>query len=445
VTVVLPTLPHTLKGTDVSLVGYRTEANPTFDASFYRVTNPDPSDTSGANCYVANSLTADTISFVDEMPDTTLITKELDYQNSGELQNICATSPAVLCHGADRLFSAAAGSLDTVTHSKLHFDGDAVAYSDEYDPITADRFGGPVTAIASLNDNVIVFKASRIYFVEGDGPSNLGTGSWSPTREITADCGCIDQRSVVSMPNGLMFQSEKGFYLLGGDFSVTYVGADVERYNSQTFTGATLMADRNQVLFLASDGKSLLYDYYFKQWSTWSNYEGEAAILWKGAYCRLGSDGKVYKESTGYHDAGAEIRRIVKTAPIKNPFSAQGYMRVRYFEILGEYKSPHRMRVTVFFNYEPGMDSYSFEWNPADAMNVTAYGDGLYGDGYYGGAGSAVYQLGHETRMQKCQSIQIQMEDIPELPPGESCILTEVMLEVGLKGGGMRLVNSKET
>ena len=80
----IPTLTHTEKGTDVSIVVYRTEKDPNIvgGAPFYRCSSPDPTST-GDNAYLANSTSAATVTFTDAMADTDLVAKELDYLNSG--------------------------------------------------------------------------------------------------------------------------------------------------------------------------------------------------------------------------------------------------------------------------------------------------------------------------------------------------------------------------
>jgi hypothetical protein len=438
VTVTLPTLTHTNK-TGVRLVGYRTEGTPVFDSSFYQVTGNDPATATGSNCYVPNDKTANTISFQDDLADTSLIAKAVDYQSGGELQNIAPPAPSVIAQGDDRIFSVDAGSSDTVRPSKLHFDGSGVHFTDEFDPISIDRAGGPITAVAVLNDNLVVFKRDRVFVVTGDGPSNTGIGSFSPAKEVTGDVGCIDQRSVVRTPQGLMFQSEKGIQLLDHGFQVGYIGADVEAYNSQTVTSATLVNDSNQVRFLTDEGSTLLFDYYFGQWATWTNYEGVSACLWQGeTYCYLKSNGYCHVENEGHTDAGAAISMLVETGWLKFAGGLQGYQSLRRFGVLGEYRSAHTMRVTVSKDYKVETD-YSFTWDPSTVMNLSTWGgEATWGASSWGGTGSSVYQFLHRPRDQKGQSYKFRFEDIPDAPAGESYVLTELMLEIGIKGGVFR-------
>lgn len=51
--------------------------------------------------------------------------------------------------------------------------------------------------------------------MQGNGPDATGANSdYGDPTLITSDVGCINDNSVVIMPQGLMFQSAKGIYLL---------------------------------------------------------------------------------------------------------------------------------------------------------------------------------------------------------------------------------------
>lgn len=447
-TLTIPTLTHTRKGTNVSIVVYRTPGTPTFDAPFYRVTDADPALASGANRYVANDPTANSVTLQDILTDAQIAAFEVDYQTGGEVEHLAPPPPALLAQGKNRVFTVAGDSSTQVVHSLLRYDGTAVEFSDGFS-VDIDRAGGPITALAVLNEQIIVFKRDRIFAVQGDGPNNLGVGAFLPAQEVTADAGCIDARTVVRMPEGLMFQSAKGIYLLDQGLRVAYVGADVEAYNAQEFVAATLVADTNQVRFLTAAGMTLVYDYLFQQWATWTNHVGYDATLWRAEqYCYVRGDGRVYAETDGvYSDGGAEVRLVVGTAWI-HPGQLQGYQSVRRMGVLGEYRSGHRMRVTVYRNFKIEPD-YQFEWDPATVMNLEQWGDGYWGARQmtpgvftdaqtWGGEGSSVYQFLHRLRDQKCEALRLVFEDLPAIPPGESFVLTELLLEVGTMGGLFR-------
>jgi hypothetical protein len=440
-TLTVPTLAHTSKA-DVVLAVYRTEADPGDDAPFYRVSSLDPAAV-GANGYIKNNTGADTIAFIDKLADATIITRELDYQNTGELDNISAESASVIAAGKDRVFLAGFENPSEIRASKLRYYGTPVAFNDALG-IEVDEAGGPVTGLAVMRDLLIVFKRSRIFALQGEGPDNLGAGSWFPPQQVAADVGCVNQRSIVYIPGGLMFQSEKGIYLLSEGLQTQYIGAAVEAYNGQSVTAATLLPDTNAVRFLTSSGMTLHFDYLFGEWSTFTAHEGIDAVLWKGRYVYARSDGEVRVEDPAlFTDVGVTYRLRLVTAWIKL-VGLQGFQRIRRALVLGEHRSAHKLRCEAGFDYEANLLPVA-TFDSSETMNLTTWGSGATwgSDALWGGEGSRVYQFRSRLPRQKCQAIRFSFEDLPSENPGESYEITELALEVGLKKGAYKLPASR--
>lgn len=366
VTINLRTYPHSLKRTTgraaLDLIVYRTEANAA-DA-LYRVTNPDPTDTSGANCFVVNDPTTDYVAFVDEMPDTTLIGKEPDPLNSGELDPISPDPCTVMAEGQGRLFLAGFENPDLVMYSKIWEEGLTAQFNDAL-TLILPRAGGRVTAIAPLDSAVVIFKQHRIYMVAGTGPNNLGQGSYGDPQLIPCDTGCEDQRTVVNTPMGVIFKSPKGWRLLNLGGSVQDIGGPVDDYDSQTFVAALLLEEKDIALFVASSGKSLAYNYVEQAWSTWTNPVGLAAVNWNGGYVYCDST-KVYRDQATKTDPTGSYQRIVETPWIKTA-GIQGFGSVMRYSVIGEYVAAHVLRVkyAVDFN-DTWVDNNAWTVDTAD-------------------------------------------------------------------------------
>ena len=445
-TLTIPTLAHTAKqGTrsNVSIAVYRTAEDPANDAPFYRVSSTDPTTAGSNNGYLVNDPTQDVLSFVDNMADATLITQELDYQNSGELDNVAPPAASIMAAGKTRIFLAGLEDPNQVQFAKLTFPDGAVAFNDA-NTVQLDQLGGPITAMAILNDNLIIFKKRHIYVLTGPGPNNLGVGEFSDPELVTSDAGCTNQRSIIATPSGLIFQTDKGIYLLTQQMLLEYVGADVEAYNSQVITAATLLSDSNQARFLTNDGKTLLYDYFYNQWSTFTGHEGVDATLVSGTYLYARGNGTVMRETAGrFTDGDNSFTLRIETSWLKLN-GLQGFQRVDELEVVGEYKSPHRLRLGIAYDYEYGFNQ-SLIWDPATALDTGTYGSGSpYGaDSVYGGSGSSVYQARFFMPRQKCESIRYRIEDLPGSPPGESFQITELSLWAGMKKGQYKLPANK--
>tara|TARA_Y100000593_G_scaffold14361_1_gene27170 strand:- start:639 stop:4532 length:3894 start_codon:yes stop_codon:yes gene_type:complete len=457
-TLTIPTISHTNKLASngvapIHFEVYRTTADPLANSPFYKVSSDDPTDTTGENRYVTNDQTTQTVTFVDELADTVIIAKEIDYQNSGELDNIAPPSASIIAEGKDRIWLAGFENASEVQYSKQHFAGKPVEFNDAL-RLTIPESGGAITGLRVMSNNLVIFKKRSIYVLPGDGPNNLGFGRFGAAQLVSNDVGCKDQRSLVDTPLGIMFQSEKGIYVLSKGYQVAYVGAAVEGYNSQTVTDAILIGNKNHVAFLTASGRTLLFDYLFQQWSTFTNHEGTSAAFWNNSFCYGRGTGKVYRESTTtFTDAGSPIKLKIETAWIKMD-TLQGFHRVRRAMVLGEFKSSHRLAMDISYDYEPLRRRLIFD---ADAkMETTTFGDPAdpseFGDGTPFGSGtttsemeSNVYQFKAHLPVQKCQSIKFYFEDIEAVGKAlaEGYEITELMLEVGMKRGAFKVADTR--
>lgn len=431
---------------------YRTEEGDT-DGQFpnaYRVSSLDPSAT-GYNGYVLNDPTTDTWSFTDGMSDATLLTKEAAYTNAGALSNDPVPFGGVVISGKGRLFFTSPEDGTIVRYTKQQRRGYGPETSDTL-AVQIDPYGGDVTALAMLDDTVIAFKAGAIYAIDGPGPLDNPDAApqvqFSPARLVTSDVGCSAPRSIAVTPIGVMFQTTRGIYLLGRNQAVNYIGAPVEAYNAQAIVAATTLPGRTQIVFLTDDtaGRTLLYDYFHGQWSTFTNHAGRDAVVAGGAYYYLRAidvDGRVFKENrASYLDAGVEITLLIETAWIKLLQYAQGLQRIFHAHFLGRWISPHILRVRFAIDYQAGwLEPYDLDVNANNDPAV--YGAGPYGAGPYGGDSDALYQRRIHVSL-KCQAIRLQISDIASPPPlAASFELSELLLTGGVLRSAVKVASGR--
>ena len=444
ITLEIPTLRHTAVASDVSIVVFRTEGNAsvTAGAPFYRVSDPNPANDTGNNRYVLNSTTVDTVSFVDNISDDpstgTLTNKELDYQNPGELDNVAPPAGNIFGYGKSRLWVCTG----TEAHfSKLRFSTDLAEFHDGNFVKVPDE-GGDITAVAELNHFVLIFKRDRVYAISGEGPDNLGQGFFNLPRLVTADVGCNRQSSVVRYDKGVMFMSDKGIYQVGQNLDVSYVGASVEDYNDVTITAATAVNDTDEVRFLTSSGRTLVYNYLFNAWTTFTNHNGTASALWGQTYVYIRSDtGRVFQESeTAFTDNGSGYGWLVRTAhfSVAGPV---GFQRVRHLHMLGEYYSSHDVQVRLNYNNE-GFDAKG-TYDPTGTNGVSTYGVGNYGAGAYGGTGSANYEMRFNLPRQKCRTVQFEISCIPTVA-GRGCEIDAMAVLAATKYGNNKMADGRK-
>lgn len=438
VSVTIPYLRITAKynasGEDTTLVAlYRTKAN---GEIFYRVGTVVNNSASDAVVYQDSSVT-----------DTVLEGNPQLYTEGGVYENIAPGPVADLAVWGNRLWALDAANPLVLWYSKECVPGAPVEFSDAF-TLNVDPRGGDIVAIEGMDDKLVVFKESSIFYVMGVGPSSNGaTGGWLEAQLATTDAGCINARSIGVVPQGLVFDSRKGRYLLGRDMTVTYIGAEVERYNAETITSTQLIPTLNQVRFtLDSDpARVLVWDYFVGQWSVFTPIAAIDSVIWQGVWTWLRADGEVFTETPGvYSDDGAWIKLRAQTSWLQYA-GPQGFKRVWKALLLGDYIGKHRLRVAFSFDHKD-IETQVVNLTPTDP---TLYGDGdTFGDDDVYGGGNAPYQYRIFPCPQKCEAIRLTIEDSQDPDsdePNEGFRLSNIALEIGLMPGAVRLPASRST
>jgi len=286
-----------------------------------------------------------------------------------------------------------------------------------------DPAAGANTALGLLDDKLVVFKADAIYYFQGDGPDATGEGSFGEPVRLPAEVGCISPRSVITLPDGIMFQSRRGIELLTRGLTLEWVGAPLNGILAdEIITTAIVLPVQQHVRF----NNKFIYDYLNKIWSTFSGVDSSSAVVVEGMHYFLQPGGIVARETPGaYLDNG--VTPIVMTIVTPHyPLAGilQGYGRLYRLGVLGAYKSAHTMNVTLNYNY--GAQTYVVPFNTVTGL--------VNGD------------VGYQFRLSRvpqqiAESVQIQLQD--SAITGESCSITNIVLELGNKGGIDRLALQK--
>ena len=440
VTVTVPYLRLTRKADprgDVSVVLYRTDDAGTVFRRVTSITSPTYNDPS-----------ADSVDIEDTNADSSLASNELLYTTGGVLENIGPPAGSLIAVSKTRVFMGGTEDGYRIIYSKEHIRGEGAEFNDALE-IRLSPTGGRETALAVMDERLIVFRESRIEYIPGDGPDNTGANnSFGKPQEVTTDVGCTNPSSIVTTPEGLMFESDKGIYLLTRSFQVRFVGAAVEDHKDLTISSADLMKGENQVVFLTSDGSALVYNYFFDVWSTWANHKGDDAIVWNGAYHYLTTSGPVWERTPeAFNDNGTAVRLKLRTPWLRVP-EIQGFQRVYAALVLGTYKSPHTLVMRAAYDYKP----YWYEEVPfatTDLLDSSVWGgDAVWGEEgtVWGGVEDNVYQFKWPLPQQKCQALQLEFEGFPDAgeDPGEGFDISALTLLVGVKHGAFKINLSKQ-
>lgn len=427
----IPTLRLTYK-TDVKIVIYRwSVANPVY----YQVTS--------ITAPTLNNKAIDDIVYTDTLADASIVGNSIIYTAGGVIENIGPPAATATTLFDDRLWLIDAEDRNLVWYSKQVIEATPVEMSDLFTIYVAPTIGsqgstGDLECLAPLDDKLILFKKNAIYYINGTGPDNTGAGSqYSQPIFITSTVGCANQNSIVFMPNGLMFQSDKGIWLLGRDLSTSYIGAPVEAFNSYLVNSAVNVPGTNEVRFTLLNGVTLMYDYYYNQWGTFNGVPAISSTLYQGLHTYVNASGAVSQETPGkYLDNGNPVLLSFTTSWI-NLAGLQGYQRAYFFYLLGQYFTPHKLSLAIAYDYNSS-PTQSIVISP-DNFSPTYGGSSPYGqESTYGGPGD-IEQWRIFLTKQRCQAFQIVLNELYDpsfgVPAGQGLSISGLNLVVALKKG----------
>ena len=464
-TIKVPCLNLTQK-TDVYIDLYRTEASGTI---FYKTLANDTNTVRQTFDPFQNQKVQDFIQIIDKASDAEIITNEILYTTGGVLENTSPPSSSIISSFKNRLFLAGLENKLEIRYSKLLQEKVGVEFNDSLF-ILVSQVGGDVVALKGMDDKLIIFKENAIFYLAGDGPNNLGQqDTFIEPQLISSDVGCSVTNSVVLTPQGLFFKSNKGIYLLSRSLGLEYVGAPVDDYNHLTITNASLVAKSDEVRFLTSDGVCLVFNYFRGFWTSFSNHKGQGASVINNLYYYINSEGdstRLYKQNYSiYSDAGTAINTVIETGWM-NPVAAQNSIRVYRMLLLGSYFSPHKIKVSVAYNYDDtyvessliDVTSYAevYEFGfPGVDLTATGLTEGYYGDPggttgtyttaiAYGGKDVMQYQIRVDFKQQKCEAMRLKIETLQSAGQlGQGVSLSQLLFVAGSRGTEYKIKQSR--
>jgi hypothetical protein len=397
--------------------------------------------------YVAeadNDITGNTVDIdIIAEPDGTT---EILYTSGGALENIAPPSHSFAFTHDNRFVIVGLENPNEIRFSKEFKPLTMPGFNEDLS-IILDPTGGDAVAGASMDSNMVIFKETATYVISGSGPNDLGENStYGSPQLISADIGCKDIRSILQLPEGIIFKSNKGIYLLDRSLNLTYIGSPVEDYNSTTILSSDILKTSEEVRFVTDADVTLVYNYYFKRWSVFTTPGALDATTWQTDRYVYLSPTKVLKEdSSTYLDDGSYVPTTIKTGWVHLK-GMQGFQRVYRLGLLGSYGANHQFQIKTYLDYsEIVKDTVNI--TASSVVNTALYGDSAtYGDdSFYGGnANDEVYQLRVHLAQQKCEAISFEISDSQITgSTGQGFSLEGLSLEIGGKGGIFRLSSSR--
>lgn len=376
--------------------------------------------------------------YTDSAIDITIAAgNQIIYTDAGELPN---DPPPAVYHaavGENRVYIIPADNRNLVLYSKKFAPGRTVEWNAAL-TLSEGQNAGLFTAVAVLDANIIIFKTNSILYTYGSGPDNTGAnGGFAPLQNLPSDVGCIDPASVAEIPEGIVFRSWRGIELLTRNLQVQYIGAPVESIvaTNGPFSSAIVMPGQTQLRLVPAyasyttpiNGSPvtvapsvLVYDYAGNRWSTYSGMASVQAYKMINSYWWISADGlSVNNESVGqYLDNGAPYTMTLETPEIPvGEAGIQGWGRAYRLALLGDFYSAHTLNLSFCYDH-------AGTYTDTTTFNTSS---GLI-------SGDTVYQL-RCSRLPRSvmQTVRIKITD--SNTTGQSCAISNLVLEVGSKNG----------
>jgi hypothetical protein len=368
---------------------------------------------------------ADYATLISSAPDSSLAGNVILYTNGGIVEDVGGPPTKAMTTFDSRLWLIDSEDQNLLWFSKQVIEGTPVEMSDLFTFYVAPNVGaegptGVMNCLAPMDDKLIIFKESAIYYINGAGPDNTGAqNQYSQPIFVTSGVGCSNQNSIVLIPNGLMFQSNKGIWLLGRDLSTTYIGKDVEAIaNTNVVQSAITIPGTNQVRFTMNTGITLLYDYFVNEWGTFSGQPGISSCLYNNLHTYVSASSSLYQETPSVYQDGANPVLMSFTTGWIGLAGLQGYQRAYAAYLLGTYYSPHNFTLGIGYDYNSAI-TQTITVNPT---NVT-------------GSGSTVEQWEMNFIKQQCQSFQLTFTEVASQSAGQGLTISGLDLLYGVKKG----------
>jgi hypothetical protein len=456
-----------LTGTDLDIAIYRTISGATVgNEVFYRITPPSqllfnqPASTAPITYADFSSDGVGVNSLAPGQQATGIQANQLLYTTGGVQPNSAPPACSYVINHQNRLWIAGLENPNELWYSEIIDSGFGVAFTQEQialvNPTVGQTVGGNIIALASMDSNLIVFQENQVWFIQGSGPDPTGGNGFFAAPQIVASSskiGCRDVNSVVLQPNGVMFKSTQGFWLLGRDLSLKYVGAAVKTFNSDIVSSAVALASNSQINFLSASGMTLMYDWYYDSWSTFSTNGTDSVIDESGTFNMITETGAVWVQTPGmFVDGdGTPVTMSIQTAWLK-PGNVSGFQRVWKAFLEGQFFGSQPYLVQIAYNYNPTVvDTFILNAGSGSSSIGTWGGSSTWGATIWGedGGTATVYADQIQIRVypsnQLCDAIQFTITDLTPVPASQTWSLNALDLELGIRRGGMKRIGNPQS
>ena len=331
----------------ISVEIYRTEV----DQSIFHLLNPNE------RIVIDPDLSIGFITFTDDATDLSISENEGPYigPNGEVLDHDEPPACKFIWAGEDRLIMGGLETPSMYQFSRKARPGYAIAFS--ADESFRGTIEGVVTGVAQLDGSWFVGSEDSLWAIVGDGPDEGGAGTFSRPRKLPSDTGFKSQRSIVEVPQGLLFQGRgnKMYLLPRGGAAPQWIGSVVQdTLDAYPFITCAMYLPEEHLAFFAcwkfevgdedADGRLLIFDTNANEWMTDKLFNTQATTTrqfrsmcaWGGKVLLDGSLGGTDDSADNVDGSSPEfIVEVLETGDMRY-FGPGGLGRCRKATLLGE-------------------------------------------------------------------------------------------------------------
>jgi len=236
--------------------------------------------------------------------------------------------------------------------------------------------------VASNGSFLCVFTPTSVFSITGDGPpENGGNGTeFSPPQLIVDGIGCVDKRTILQTPLGVVFCSSRGIEIIDKSGRLSFIGEPVQKtfgeypnkvaacFDGRTGTLKVLACKGTEPRggFVAGETGGAIFVYRFST-ETWSVHKVAVGNVDDSVFCDmttmrfstgertalLSADGRVFLENTStYLDpSGNPVKCKLRTHDFKLNGAVNSRFRLYDAEIVALNKTNHSTTMSLYYNY----------------------------------------------------------------------------------------------
>lgn len=357
------------------------------------------------------------LQYADGKSDSTIAANPTLYTTGGVIENTPLPVTNLFAQNNDRLYlvDEQTGQLWI---SKPLVQGEQVSFSDS---LTVRLPQGKPKAIASFDDKIILFTQDAVFAAAGVGFDELGGGGLSDWQRVGFGIGAVTQLCVQVFDAGVLFQSEKGVWLLSRGLQVSYLGAPIEDFSNKTFVGSLHLRDRHQIWLWASDGTVVVWDYFHQFFSNWTGLTAKSCALVNGVPT-MGGAGYVWQESKSsfVDNIDTQYRCKIQTQWIDFA-EIGGFQRVRKINFFGDTKATATLTATLSYDFNGISETFTIP--TATITNL-----------------QNAFEFQLRPKIQRSEAVQVALEFTTD---NQGVELSTMTAEIGVKPGTYRGTISK--